>query len=141
MFLTTLAFIYATIHYFNLSSDNKLCLPENVFEASSSCICRFNVNGLTNKNLSIGQVNENGSLTSTTPHPEIIGLTEIPKNLGLEFHYRDLSCTEVVGAWVYILLGSLVLNFIGLILSVIFLTQFVFGCKKKEKYLSVRQSA
>lgn len=97
------------------------------------------MNGLTNKNLSIGQINENGSLT--TPHSDSIGMTEIPKNLGLEFHYRDLSCTEVVGAWVYILLGSLVLNLIGLVLSVIFLTQFVFGCKKKEKYLSVRQSA
>ena len=141
MFLTTLAFIYATIHYFNLASENKQCLPENVFEASSSCICRFNVNGLNHKNLSIGQ-NENGSLiVSTTPHPDKIGVTEVPKNVAMEFHYKDLSCTEVVGAWVYFLLASIVLNLIGLVLSVVFLTQFLFGCKKKENYLSVRTSA
>lgn len=123
IFLTTLAFIYAIVHFINLSSDNKKCLPENILVASSSCICIFNVNLNQQENL-------------TNPHLDSSGNIESNRT-GFEFHYRDLSCNEVLEAWIYILLASSVLNLIGLFLSVIFLWQFIFGCKRKT-YMSVR---
>lgn len=130
VFLTTLAFIYASFHYISIASDNKKCFPENVFINSSSCICIFNVSPetvLTRADL------EN----NTDPN----GLVELPDNRNI-VHFRDLSCNELP-TWSHILLTSMALNFIGLVLSVCFMAQFIFGCKRRRKksYVSVRNGA
>lgn len=130
VFLTTLAFIYASFHYISLASDNKKCFPENVFINSSSCICVFNVNPeavLTRADL------ENNTDSS--------GQVELPSDRNI-VHFRDLSCNELP-TWSHILLTSMIMNFIGLVLSVCFMTQFIFGCKRRRKksYVSVRNGA
>lgn len=130
VFLTTLAFIYASFHYISLASDNKKCFPENVFINSSSCICVFNVSPET--------VLTRADLENVT---DSNGLVELPDNRNI-VHFRDLSCNELP-TWSHILLTSMILNFIGLVLSVCFMTQFIFGCKRRRKksYVSVRNGA
>ncbi len=124
IFLTTLAFIYAMIHFISLSSDNKECRPENILEASSSCICMFNKHS---------KASSGGLEGSVSPHIDSSGNIEI-NGTGFQFHYRDLSCSEVLDAWVYMLLASSILNLLGLLLSVVFLWQFIFGCKRKTYF-------
>lgn len=130
VFLTTLAFIYASFHFISLTSDNKKCFPENVFINSSSCICIFNVKpGATVSRESI-ETNADSS-----------GHVDLPDG-GNIVHFRDLSCNELT-TWTHILLTSMILNFAGLVLSVCYMTQFIFGCKRRRKksYVSVRNNA
>lgn len=129
VFLTTLAFIYASFHYISLTSDNKKCFPENVFINSSSCICIFNV-----KPESVV------SRESIELHLDSSGDVNLPDG-GNIVHFRDLSCNELA-TWTHILLTSMILNFIGLVLAVCFMTQFIFGCKRRRKrtYVTVRAS-
>lgn len=125
VFLTTLAFIYASFHYISLTSDNKKCFPENVFINSSSCICIFNVKPDAIVSREIGITNSSGEVELPDAHNIV--------------HFRDLSCNELT-TWTHILLTSMILNFIGLFLAVCFMTQFIFGCKRRRKrtYASVR---
>lgn len=127
VFLTTLALIYASFHYISLESDNKKCFPENVFINSSSCICIFNVNSEANV-----------TRESIETHTDSYGLLDLPDG-GNIVHFRDLSCNEL-STWTHILLASMILNVTGLVLSVCFMTQFIFGCKRRRKrtYVSVR---
>lgn len=132
VFLTTLAFIYASFHYISLTSDNKKCFPENVFINSSSCICIFNM-----KADAVVQ-KENGIESYTDSN----GLIDMPDGRNI-VHFRDLSCNELA-TWTHILLTSMILNFIGLVLAVCYMTQFIFGCKRRRKrrtYVSVRNAA
>lgn len=126
VFLTTLAFIYASFHYISLTSDNKKCFPENVFVNSSSCICMFNVKPDT--------VISREVVADTNSS----GIVEIPESNNI-VHFRDLSCNELT-TWTHILLTSMILNLVGLFLAVCFMTQFIFGCKRRRKrtYASVR---
>lgn len=130
VFLTTLALIYASFHYISIESDNKKCFPENVFINSSSCICIFNVNP-----------GANVSRESIETQTDSYGRLDLPDG-GNIVHFRDLSCNEL-STWAHILLASMVLNLAGLVLSVCFMTQFIFGCKKRRKrsYVSVRNNA
>jgi hypothetical protein len=133
VFLTTLALIYATFHYVSLSSDNKKCFPENVFVNSSSCICVFNVAKDVVLSREVTRNDSTGTMDSSG-HIDI----DIPQG-GNVVKFRDLSCNELE-IWRSILLASMILNFVGLVLSVCFLTQFIFGCKRRKKrnYLTVR---
>ena len=122
VFLTTLAFIYESFHFFSLTNDNKKCYPENIFINSSSCICIFNIRP---------------NSTMINGHTDTDGHLDFPDNSNT-IHFRDLSCNELT-TWTYILLASMILNFIGLVLSVCYMTQFIFGCKRRKiSYLSVR---
>ena len=129
VFLTTLAFIYASFHYFSLTSDNKKCFPENVFVNSSSCICMFNVkpDAIISREI-LGDADSSG-------------IVDLPESNNI-VHFRDLSCNELT-TWTHILLTSMILNFVGLVLAVCFMTQFIFGCKRRRKrtYASVRTIA
>lgn len=129
VFLTTLALIYASFHYANLTSDNKKCFPENVFINSSSCICIFNVEPAA--------VVIRESLDTNV---DSLGSVDSPDGRNI-VHFRDLSCNEL-STWTTILLASMILNFIGLVLSVCFMAQFIFGCKRRTKrtYISVRNT-
>lgn len=131
VFLTTLALIYASFHYISLTSDNKKCFPENVFINSSSCICVFNVkpDAITSKEI------------GSEGHTDSSGHIDLPED-GNIVHFRDLSCNELT-TWTHILLTSMILNFIGLVLAVCYMTQFIFGCKRRRKrtYVTVRSNA
>lgn len=131
VFLTTLALIYATFHYVSLTSDNKKCFPENIFVNSSSCICVFNVSKEVVLSKEMTRNDSQGTMDSN-------GHIDIPDG-GNVVHFRDLSCNEL-STWTHILLASMILNFIGLALAVCYLTQFIFGCKRRKKrnYLTVR---
>lgn len=131
VFLTTLALIYATLHYVSLNSDNKTCFPENIFVNSSSCICIFNVTKNVILSKEIARDDNEGIMNSS-------GHIDIPDG-GNVVHFRDLSCNEL-GTWSHILLTSMILNFIGLCLCVVYLTQFIFGCRRRKKrnYASVK---
>jgi hypothetical protein len=132
VFLTTLALIYASFHYISVTSNNKKCFPENVFINSSSCICIFNVrpDAVVSKE-SIG----------IESHTDVNGNIDIPEERNI-VHFKDLSCNEL-GTWEHILLTSMILNFTGLVLAVCYMTQFIFGCKRRRKrtYASVRTVA
>lgn len=132
VFLTTLALIYATFHYISLTSDNKKCFPENIFINSSSCICVFNVRNEVVLSKEVASSDDSEGLMDTNGH------IDIPDG-GNVVHFRDLSCNEL-STWTHILLTSMILNFVGLILAVCYLTQFIFGCKRRKKrnYISVR---
>ena len=133
VFLTTLALIYATFHYVSLTSDNKRCFPENIFVNSSSCICVFNVNKDEVLSRELIRNDSQGTMDSS-------GHIDIADG-GNVVHFRDLSCNEL-STWANILLSSMILNLIGLILAVCYLTQFIFGCKRKRRtYLTVRNGA
>lgn len=127
VFLTTLALIYASFHYVNLTSDHKKCFPENVFVSSSSCICIFNVD--PEKAVIREGLESNASSSGSDALPDERSIV----------HFRDLSCNEL-STWTHILLASMILNLLGLVLSVFFMTQFIFGCKRRAKrtYISVR---
>lgn len=114
VFLTTLALIYASFHYVNITSENKKCFPENVFINSSSCICVFNI-----------------SPDTTVARESLLSQTSSVEGTNI-VHFKDLSCNELP-TWAHILLASMILNFIGLVLSVCFMTQFIFGCKRRSK--------
>lgn len=131
VFLTTLALIYASFHYISLTSDNKKCFSENVFINSSSCICMFNVEPDTVISREVGVIE---TQTDSSGHVELPDTSNI-------VHFRDLSCNELT-TWTHILLTSMILNFIGLVLAVCFMTQFIFGCKRRRKrtYVSVRNN-
>jgi hypothetical protein len=130
IFFTMLAFIYASIHYHSLILDDKECVPENVFSTGSSCICVFH-------NSHLRFIESEAARNATK--------LKTPDGNGVEVHYRDMNCNEVLGVWVYILLVSTLLNLLGLIVSVAYMLQFALGCRKRPqpKYLSVpmRQSA
>jgi hypothetical protein len=129
VFFTCLAFIYASFHFMSLTSDHKKCFPENVFINSSSCICIFNVEPEASMNDSV-----EGKLDSS-------GHIDIADNGGNIVHFRDLSCNEL-STWTHILLTSMIFNFVGLLAAVSFMTQFIFGCKRKQRtYASVRNTA
>lgn len=134
VFLTTLALIYATFHYISLNSDNKTCFPENVFVNSSSCICIFNVSKEVILSKEMARDDSEGIMNSS-------GHIDIQEG-GNVVHFRDLSCNEL-GTWSHILLTSMILNFLGLLLCVCYLTQFIFGCKrrKKRQYTTVQNGA
>lgn len=134
VFLTTLALIYATLHYVSLNSDNKNCFPENIFVNSSSCICIFNVSKNVILSKEIARDDSEGVMDSS-------GHIDVPDG-GNVVHFRDLSCNEL-GTWSHILLTSMILNFIALCLCVVYLTQFIFGCRKRSKrsYASVKNGA
>lgn len=131
VFLTTLALIYASFHFISITSDNKKCFPENVFINSSSCICVFNVNSdsIVTREMVVDR------------HLDSSGNIDLPDSSNI-VHFRDLSCNELT-TWTHILLTSMILNFIALVLSVAFMTQFIFGCKRRRKrtYVSVRNVA
>jgi hypothetical protein len=136
VFLTTLALIYATLHYISLTSDNKRCFPENIFVNSSSCICVFNPKSdvILSKEVTKNTDDTSGGHMDSSGHIDVDGTNVV--------HFRDLSCNEL-STWTHILLTSMILNFIGLLLAVCYLTQFIFGCKRRKKrnYLSVRNGA
>lgn len=130
VFLTVLAFIYASFHWLMLArNDNKKCFPENVFVNSSSCICIFNV-----------RPESNVSRENIETHINSSGLIDLPDG-GNIVHFRDLSCNELA-TWSHILMTSMILNFAGLVLAVCYMTQFIFGCKRRRKrtYVSVRSA-
>jgi hypothetical protein len=136
-----LAFIYASIHYHSLSTDDKECVPENIFTSGSSCICVFHNSHLR---FTESESEQNATTLLTKSNG---GSTKLPSDSkdgsGVEVHYRDMSCNEVLGVWIYILLVSTILNLLGLIFSVAYMLQFALGCRKPPppQYLSVRQSA
>jgi hypothetical protein len=136
VFLTTLALIYATFHYISLSSENKQCFSENIFINSSSCICVFNSKKdlVLSKELTSNVDNSQGTMDSSG-HINLSNESNV-------IHFRDLSCNEL-DSWTHILLTSMILNFLGLVFSVCYLTQFIFGCKTRHKrtYHSVKTGA
>jgi hypothetical protein len=133
VFSTTLALIYASFHYVSLTSNDKVCFPENVFVHGSSCICIFNINHVKNST--------NEVIDGVESHTDSSGLIHPPENSQNIVHFKDLSCSELM-TWTHILLTSVILNFIGLILAVSFMTQFIFGCKRRRKhhYANVRDA-
>ncbi|CRK91154.1 CLUMA_CG004839, isoform A [Clunio marinus] len=129
VFLTTLALIYASFHFVSLKSDRKKCFPENVFINSSSCICVFNVNSDFNISREFSVEN----------HTDSSGIIDLP-NDGNIVHFRDLSCNELE-TWTHILLTSMILNFLGLFFSVCYMTQFIFGCKRRKRFYTTVRTA
>lgn len=129
VFSTTLALIYASFHYITISSDDKHCFPENHFIHGSSCICIFNPFNLRPDNATAALEGEVES------HTDSSGLINLAENVANTVHFKDLSCSEL-STWTHILLTSMILNFVGLCLSVCFMTQFIFGCKRRRKHYS-----
>lgn len=106
IFCSSLAFIYGAIHFTTINSNDKECLPENLLIASSSCICLFGDRRKMTHDLNTMISNNNGS------NGEIRNVSFNETSAGFEIHYRDLSCSEVVGIWYYVILGiSLIIFF------------------------------
>lgn len=127
VFSTTLALIYASFHYITISSDDKHCFPENHFIHGSSCICIFKMMRTENATEAI-----EGEIQA---HTDSSGLINLDEHVANTVHFKDISCSEL-STWTHILLTSMILNFAGLCLAVCFMTQFIFGCKRRRKHYS-----
>lgn len=139
------AFVFAALHLENVTANTTTCMPANIFTVNASCICLFGASNSTN-HLEI-KTQEEGEIT--------VGGFEfqyrytfffkllINRRLYLNFffYYRDLNCSEVTGAWKYILIASTVLNCLGFLLSFGYLTLLCFRQKNersKTTYAPVR---
>lgn len=100
---TFVAFACAAIHSLSLFAMNTVCIPDNLFTKSSSCVCIFDKPVVDMSELEVDQslVKRNDS--------ELMDANRIFLNVDDEnqFHYRDLNCNEVTGAFKLILLGEL----------------------------------
>lgn len=114
------AFLCASIHFSNLSSADKDCMPENIFVQSSSCICIFG----TNNRMDHAQV-------SNTNRAEL-------SKSNIEFFYRDLNCDEVEGVWRWFMLASTIMNIFGVVSTLLFIVSSFYWKKKTKVYSNVR---
>lgn len=118
------AFTCASLHLNNLFSPTTKCASTNIFIANASCICIF---GAKDTNFTP----PNGTEPANRAEELFSG--------GYEFHYKDLSCNEVNGAWRYLLMASIVLNVLGFFIGSCYLLLSCFKKKDKRKiYNSVR---
>lgn len=109
------AFLFAALHLDNITSEHTRCMPANIFTTNAACICLF------------GGAN-------TTSHLEIRTAEEGEVTAGgFEFQYRDLNCSEVSGAWKYILITSTVLNMLGFMLSFLYMVLLCFPERKSKR--------
>lgn len=99
--VTFAAFLFAAIHSLSLFAMNTVCIPASLFSKSASCVCIFDKPIVDMSEL---HVDEQFQRNNT----ELMDTEKIFLNVASEsqFHYRDLNCNEVTGAFKLILLGK-----------------------------------
>ncbi|XP_058445176.1 uncharacterized protein LOC131426453 [Malaya genurostris] len=156
IFFTMLAFIYALMHTVNLSSSGLHCEPEYSFNVnSSSCVCWIDVQSSRSSGqeeasqLTSDQLLEDESLEGNSSSTTVAGLDrrgtpeQWEKDGAIRLEYRDFRCSEVLGIWYYVTLGSTVLNSLGCLLAAVFLVIYGVECQRREqqlKYFGVRSN-
>lgn len=105
LFLTLLvtfaAFFFATLHSVNLFAMNTVCIPASSFSKSPSCVCIFDKPVVDLSELEVDQQFKRNE----TQHMDTSRIF-LNVEAGSQFHYRDLNCNEVTGAFNWILLGE-----------------------------------
>ncbi|XP_036319254.1 uncharacterized protein LOC118733791 [Rhagoletis pomonella] len=137
--LCCVAFFCAALHYARLCASDTHCAPTNILLEQGSCTCTFNVNEEvtlpTPANDSASQV-ANGLLDEEV----------MPENFSdqsYKVEYRDLSCKEVSGEWITILIMSTALNAIGFLLALAYAVLLVCWrhTAKRPFYTSVQTTS
>ncbi|XP_018786591.1 PREDICTED: ataxin-2 homolog isoform X2 [Bactrocera latifrons] len=135
--LCSVAIFCAALHYARLCADDTHCAPTNILLEHGSCTCIFNANEdelTAPTNSSAAQV-ANGLLDE-----EVV--PEHFNDQSYKVEYRDLSCKELRGEWITILILSMALNTIGFLLAFAY-TVLLFCCRHSAKrpfYTSVHTS-
>ncbi|XP_039960122.1 CUE domain-containing protein C354.10 isoform X2 [Bactrocera tryoni] len=135
--LCCVAVFCAALHYARLCADDTHCAPTNILLEHGSCTCIFNANEdelTAPTNSSAAQV-ANGLLDE-----EVV--PEHYNDQSYKVEYRDLSCKELRGEWITILILSMALNTIGFLLAFAY-TVLLFCCRHSAKrpfYTSVHTS-
>ncbi|XP_054728346.1 mucin-2 isoform X1 [Anastrepha obliqua] len=136
--LCCVALFCAALHYARLCADDTRCAPTNILEELGSCTCTFNVDDevtASATNSSAAQV-ANGLLDE-----EVV--PEVFNDQSYKVEYRDLSCKEVRGEWITILVLSTALNSIGFVLACGYAV-LLFCCRHGEQrpfYSSVQTTS
>ncbi|XP_055526320.1 uncharacterized protein LOC129719024 [Wyeomyia smithii] len=146
IFFTMLAFIYALLQTTNLSSSGLRCEPEYSFNVnSSSCVCWIDVlrKPETAAELRSGEVldDDGNSTVVQTIEDRRRSIEQLEQDGAIRLEYRDFNCSEVLGIWYYVTLGSAILNSLGCLLAAGFLVIYGVECQRREnqlKYFSVR---
>ncbi|XP_011178966.2 mucin-2 isoform X2 [Zeugodacus cucurbitae] len=135
--LCGIAVFCAALHYARLCASDTHCASTNILLEHGSCTCTFNANEdelMAPTNSSAAQV-ANGLLDEEV----------VPENFNdqsYKVEYRDLSCKELRGEWITILIFSIALNSFGLLLAFAY-TVLLFCCRHSAKrpfYTSVHTS-
>ncbi|XP_004529586.1 mucin-5AC isoform X2 [Ceratitis capitata] len=138
--LCVVALFCATLHYARLCASDTHCASTNILLEQGSCTCTFNVNEAelatpAANSSSVAQL-ANGLLDEEVP-PETTFSDQSYK-----VEYRDLSCKEVRGVWITILILSITFNSIGFLLAFAY-TMLIFCCRlngNRPIYASVHTS-
>ncbi|XP_058811298.1 uncharacterized protein LOC131676193 [Topomyia yanbarensis] len=157
IFFTMLAFIYALMHTVNLNSRGLHCEPEYSFNVnSSSCVCWIDARRSTTSEeasqLRSEELVDDDQLVGNSSSSNTVGLNvvgfdrrktaeQLEEAGVIRLEYRDFSCSEVLGIWYYVTLGSTVLNSLGCLLAAGFLIIYGVECQRRDqqlKYYSVR---
>ncbi|XP_014101799.2 uncharacterized protein [Bactrocera oleae] len=135
--LCCVAVFCAALHYARLCADDTHCASTNILLEHGSCTCIFNANEdelVAPTNSSTAQV-ANGLLDE-----EVV--PEHFNDQSYKVEYRDLSCKELRGEWITILILSMTLNTIGFLFAFAY-TVLLFCCRHSAKrpfYTSVHTS-
>lgn len=101
LIITFAALVFAALHSVNLFAINTVCIPASLFSKSPSCVCIFDKPVVDLSELEVDkQFQRNDTARMDTE--------QIFLNVGAheQFHYRDLNCNEVTGAFKLILLSE-----------------------------------
>ncbi|XP_053681564.1 uncharacterized protein LOC128732343 [Sabethes cyaneus] len=147
VFFTMLAFIYALLHTVNLSSSGLRCEPEYSFNVnSSSCVCWIDVRRplpaeAAAELRSSDELEDANSTVVTTIVDRLRTIEQLEQDGAIRLEYRDFNCSEVLGIWYYVTLGSALLNSLGCLLAAGFLVIYGVECQRRDnqlKYFTVR---
>lgn len=98
---TFAAFVFAGIHSLSLLAINTACIPASFFSKSASCICIFDKPVVDTSELEVDPLVKSNETKLMDSHRIFLNVDEKS-----QFHYRDLNCNEVTGAFSLILLGE-----------------------------------
>lgn len=134
------ALVFATIHLDNVTSANTVCVPSDIFTSQNAyCICVFGRNETSVEALELRTVEE-GRLTAGgsefqyrwVGNPNKYKSSYIILIVFYSILFRDLSCSEVRGAWKYILFAFTLLNMVAFIVSFLYLMLLCFPKRRKH---------
>ncbi|KAL5276455.1 hypothetical protein ACFFRR_001965 [Megaselia abdita] len=122
--LCVIACICATLHLVRLTADDTKCESSDILVPNASCVCVFNYNNNTQG----GEKNA-----------DFLGRFKfIGDNYKME--YKDLTCDEVEGGWMFLLALSMVLNILGCIFTLMYLCLVMCFRSSPERYYTSVQT-
>lgn len=101
LIITFAAFLFAAYHSLNLFAIHTVCIPASLFSKSPSCVCIFDKPVVDMTQLQVDKQFERNDTQRMDTQRMFLNV-----EANAQFHYRDLNCNEVTGAFKLILLGK-----------------------------------